>query len=145
MGRGRPHKIRPREELQLELQEKGAKSNSAGSTAKRQGEARSNTRIGNCYCFIRRSIQWHRLTNRGMDLSYVAPNVQDAQVFNKEKKVATKKLVVEKVWQRKENPTNKPEELVNIQSQEEFLILEKGREVWKEAKAKSAAKCRTML
>ncbi|MCE5166922.1 hypothetical protein HAX54_029913 [Datura stramonium] len=60
----------------------------------------------------------------------------------KAKKAPVKKHVVEKVWQRKDTQPNKPEEAVNIQSQEEFPILQKGHEMWKEAKGKSTVRSR---
>ncbi|MCE2055880.1 hypothetical protein HAX54_043656, partial [Datura stramonium] len=47
----------------------------------------------------------------------------------KEKKAVTRKPVGEKVWQRKVHPAQTSDMPINIQSKEEFSILQKGQEV----------------
>ncbi|MCD7455688.1 hypothetical protein HAX54_029164 [Datura stramonium] len=65
---------------------------------------------------------------------------------SKEKRLAPKKPPGGKVWLRKGGQDVQPEVHVNIQSQEEFPALNKGKEAheWKEPKVKSTVKGRVI-
>ncbi|MCD9641453.1 hypothetical protein HAX54_027638 [Datura stramonium] len=221
MGRGRPRKIRPREELQLDVRNKGNKAKDTGSSGSGKVKRSISMELETATVQLENSVplvlnspvsigpelskegghsvngvqgekgedivqhkldlqeqkvetKWGtlftgtRLTNRGRDLSFVAPTIADGRKVvqlldieverenekwrkavilcsTKEKIVPTKKPSMEKVWQKKEPQIKKPEDQVNLQSQVEFPCLTKSPERWREAKGKSAAKSRNMI
>ncbi|MCD9643771.1 hypothetical protein HAX54_031470 [Datura stramonium] len=134
MGRGRPRKIRPREELQLDVRDKGNKAKDTGSSGSGKAKTSVNAELGSVIVPLGRFVplvlnqvsplsigpelakegcqsvngsrreigedlvkrkldlqeqkvetKWAtlftgtRLTNKGMDLSFVAPTVEDGR------------------------------------------------------------------